>query len=93
MGNRSFKKKGSVLPLLVFTLIWLIMLWLLAGCTATPVPNINIGGSKLAEDGTCIPQNVTITIVNGNDKATLGDESNINDDDSGLQDPRLDVGL
>ena len=55
------------------------MLYLLEGCTTTPVPEI-----KIVTEG-----DVTVTVINGNDKATLGDGANINDADSGLANPTL----
>lgn len=54
----------------------------LFGCTTAPVPNINIGGLSPDSDGTCAPQNVNITVINQTDKATIGDGSDINDDDA-----------
>ena len=52
---------------------------LVAGCTTTPVPEI-----KIVTEG-----DVTVTVINGNDKATLGDDAAINDADSGLANPTL----
>ena len=54
-----------------------------AGCTTTPPPNITIGGSEW-----CPPASVTINVVNGTDKAIVG-EGDINDDDAGLTEPTL----
>ena len=57
---------------------------LLAGCSTSPVPNIVIGGAE-----SCPPATLTLNIINDTDKATVGDASNINDDDAGLSNPTL----
>ena len=62
----------------------IITLLFLGGCTSQPMPNITIGGGD-----NCPPSELTLNIFTDIDKATLGNESNINDDDSGLANPTL----
>ena len=54
-----------------------------SGCTTQPMPNINIGSAE-----GCAPAELNLTIITNNDKAYLGDDGNINDDDGG-QTPSL----
>ena len=60
----------------------MLALIFLGGCSTQPMPNIYIGGAD-----SCAPSELTLTIINGNDKAAIGGD--INDDDSGLANPTL----
>lgn len=65
-------------------IIVISLLVFLVGCTSQPMPNITIGGAEGCPDG-----DVTLNIFTDIDKVTLGNESAINDDDSGLAQPTL----
>ena len=72
----------------VLIIFGIVLLFFISGCTTTPPPNINIGGAE-----NCPPSSLTINYFTDIDKATLGDGAAINDDDSGLQEPSMRLGL
>ena len=72
----------------VLIIFAVVLLFFISGCTTTPPPNINIGGME-----NCPPSSLTINYFTDIDKATLGDGAAINDDDSGLQEPSMRLGL
>jgi hypothetical protein len=77
-----------IIGAIVIMAVIIFLALLTSGCTTTPPPNINIGGAEA-----CPPSSLTINYFTDIDKATLGDGANINDDDSGLKDPSLGLGL
>ena len=72
----------------VLIIFVIVLIFFVSGCTTTPPPNINIGGAE-----NCPPANLTINYFTDIDKATLGDGAAINDDDSGLDNPALRLGV